>query len=196
MCQRAKVADLLPLADTAGTFTCQVSKVKGSGPNSTTVAELMTVVIATSYGKTAADRPCVWRVGMQKGAQAVEKHGLTKTSRLLFPSGSPVPPGVTADTWYSVAPSSIFYFDLANNPIGAAAVLPPNASLTVHRCQTGQFNVRDEAMKYHSQSDPTKKQTHWDSIRADLLLIDEKLQLFHVHVNVHVQVQAQAHVRG
>ena len=170
MCQRAKVADLLPLADTAGTFTCQVSKVKGSGTNSTTVTEALTVVIATSFGKTTADRSCVWRVGMQKGAQAVEKHGLTKTSRLLFPSGSPVPPGVTADTWYSVAPSGTFYFDLANNPIGAAAVLPPNASLTVHRCQTGQFNVRDEAMKYHQQTDPSRLVVDWASIRAERLL--------------------------
>jgi hypothetical protein len=107
---------------------------------------------------------------MQKGAQAVEKHGLTKTSRLLFPSGSPVPPGVTADTWYSVAPSGTFYFDLANNPIGAAAVLPPNASLTVHRCQTGQFNVRDEAMKYHQQTDLSRLVVDWASIRAERLL--------------------------
>ena len=61
-------------------------------------------------------------------------------------------------------------------PVGAAAALPPNTalSLTVHRCQTAQFNVRDEAMKYHSETDASKKRTDWDSIRADRLLDDSQ----------------------
>ena len=173
MCQRAKEFDLLPLTDTAGTFTCQTSRVKGSGPSATTVTEALTVVVATSCGKcSAADRPSIWRVGMQKGAQVVEKHGLTKTSRLMFASGSE-PPGVSPNTWYSVSPTgSSFYFDLVDTPIGAGAVLPPNASLAVRRCQTGQFNVADEAMKYHTNTDPKAKRTNWSCIRADRLLDD------------------------
>ena len=119
MCQRAKASDLLPLSDAVGPFTCQVSKLKGYGLNSTTVTETLTVVVATTPPLL---RPSLWRVAMQKGAQVVEKHGLTKTSRLMFLSGSE-PPGVSPDTWYSVAPSgSSYYFDLVNNPICAGAV--------------------------------------------------------------------------
>jgi hypothetical protein len=140
MCQRAKACDLLPLSDAAGMFTCQALRVKGTALNANTITETPTVVVATTCGKTVAERPSIWRVRVQKGAQVIEKHGLTKTSRLMFPSSSGChPPCVLPDTWYTVAPSgSFYYFDLVNRAIGAGAVLPPNAALAVRRCQTGQ----------------------------------------------------------
>jgi hypothetical protein len=179
MCQATQAADLLELIDSIDTFTCNVQLVKSEGNGSLkTVIEPLTVVVATTQPtptkerQTTAERPSLWRVGLKKGKFEVEKHLLTKTSKIKFLTGSPRPQGVQVDTWYSVIPSGHWYFGLEKAPIGAGATLPPHAALTVHRCQTGQFNVRDEAMKYHGQTDPTKKQTHWDSLRANRLLDD------------------------
>jgi hypothetical protein len=179
MCQATQAAELLQLTDSSATFTCNVQLVKNEGNGSLkTVIEPLTVAVATTQAtptkerQTTAEQPSLWRVGLKKGKFEVEKHLLTKTSKIKFLPGSPHPQGVQVDTWYSVVPSGHWYFGLEKAPIGAGAALPPHAALTVLRCQTGQFNVRDEAMKYHAQSDPTKKQTHWDSLRANRLLDD------------------------
>jgi hypothetical protein len=124
MCQRTQGSNLLPLTDSVGTFTCQVSRVKGSGANATIATETLTVVIAKTFGKASADRPSIWRVKMQNGSPETDKHLLKETSKVMFPSGSTPPQGVAVDVWYSVVPSGSFFFELVDIPVGAGAVLP------------------------------------------------------------------------
>lgn len=193
-----QVVELVPLTVSDGNyFSCQVKKTISSVVENLQVAVDITKD-KTPAGQCKANQPSLWRMEQGRKEPVVAKHGLSSKSWLLFPSGSPAPQGVEVDTWYNVSvpvvtvttkkqtPTDIkenkekeveteLFFDLVKpSVVGVGVELPPNAVLSVRRCPTGQFNVRNEAGTYFREKGATNQKTHWGSIRADKLLDDNQ----------------------
>jgi hypothetical protein len=186
---------VVPLKDSEKpeSFFCRVKKTITSGVEDLKVA----VDIAksnTPAGKCKAERPSLWRMEEGRKGLVVAKHNLSSESRILFPSQYPAPEGVEVDTWYNVfipvvalavttqkqtptgikqanKESELFFELIKPNLVGVGAELPPDAVLYVRRCQTGQFNVKEEASTYFRKKE---QKTEWNCIRADKLLDDEQ----------------------
>ena len=91
MCQATQAANMLQLTDSSSTFTCDVQLLKSEGNgNVKPVIQPLTIVVASTQAtstkerQTTAPRPSLWRVGLKKGKLEVEKHLLTRTSKVKF----------------------------------------------------------------------------------------------------------------